>query len=37
MLNANPYTDGWMIKIQASDVSELEALMDGEQYSEGLE
>ncbi len=33
-VNDDPYGAGWIIKIQMSDVSELEALLSAEAYSE---
>ena len=32
-INADPYGDGWMVKIQASDLSALDGLMDAEAYA----
>ncbi len=34
MINEDPYGDGWLIKIEISEVGELNELMDGEQYEE---
>lgn len=31
-VNEDPYTDGWMIKVQPSDPSEMDALMTAEEY-----
>jgi glycine cleavage system H protein len=31
-INKDPYGDGWMIKIKASDLSELDGLLDAEAY-----
>jgi len=31
-VNNSPYEDGWMIEIKASDVAEMDALMDKEAY-----
>ncbi len=31
-VNADPYGDGWMVKIKASDLSGLDGLMDAEAY-----
>ena len=36
-INDDPYEEGWMIKIQMSDVSELKDLMSAEEYSEYVE
>ena len=33
-LNESPHGDGWLIKVRISDLSELEDLMDGEEYEE---
>lgn len=33
-VNADPYGDGWMIKIELSDESEIEGLLSAEAYSE---
>jgi len=32
VLNDNPYTEGWLVKVQVSDESELEKLMDAPAY-----
>ncbi len=32
LVNDDPYGDGWMVKIEMSDPSELEDLMDAEEY-----
>ena len=32
IINTSPYEDGWMIKIRMSDTSELDDLMDAEDY-----
>ncbi len=40
VINGSPYEDGWMVRIQVSDPSEVEELMEPEQYQEfvaGLE
>lgn len=34
VINEDPYGDGWLIKVRISDLSELEDLMDGEEYEE---
>jgi glycine cleavage system H protein len=34
VINEDPYGDGWMIKVRISDATELEDLMDGEEYEE---
>ncbi len=37
VINSDPYGDAWMIRIQISDVSQLEALMDAAAYEAYLE
>ena len=34
LINSDPYGDGWIIKVSVSDVSELDALLDGDTYKE---
>lgn len=34
LINAEPYSDGWMFVIKAIDVAELDDLIDAESYSE---
>ena len=34
VINEDPYGDGWLIKVRISDPTELEDLMDGEEYEE---
>lgn len=36
-LNTSPYEDGWMIKIKPSDLSQLEDLLDADDYAEFVE
>lgn len=36
-INVDPYHDGWFYKLQPSDPSELEALLDAEAYLESIE
>ncbi len=36
-INSDPYGDGWMLKIEASDLSELDGLMDAAAYSKFIE
>jgi glycine cleavage system H protein len=36
-VNADPYGDGWMVKVRLSDPAELEQLMDVNQYKELLQ
>ena len=33
-VNNDPYGDGWMIKVELSDASELDALLTADQYKE---
>jgi glycine cleavage system H protein len=37
MVNEDPYGDGWMLLIEATDPSELEGLLTAEQYREFVE
>lgn len=40
LINDSPYEDGWIVKVEISDPSELEKLMDADEYRryiEGLE
>ena len=34
LINSDPYGEGWIIKISASDVSELNSLLSAESYKE---
>ena len=36
-INADPYGDGWLVKVRLSDTSELDSLMDAAAYRELLE
>lgn len=36
LVNSDPYYDGWLYKIEASDESEIEELLDSEAYEELL-
>lgn len=36
-LNTSPYEDGWMIKIKPSDSSQLDELLDADEYAEFVE
>lgn len=36
LINESPYEEGWIIQIELSDPSELEALMDAEAYEEEI-
>ncbi|KAL0925446.1 hypothetical protein M5K25_003778 [Dendrobium thyrsiflorum] len=33
LINTSPYKDGWIIKVQISDSTELKSLMDSDQYT----
>lgn len=37
LINDSPYEDGWIFKIQPDDVSEIENLMDPDDYSQMVE
>ncbi|KAG0462616.1 hypothetical protein HPP92_021092 [Vanilla planifolia] len=37
LINANPYSEGWIIKVKISDSNELNSLMDSEQYKKFCE
>lgn len=37
LVNTDPWGDGWMVKIQLSDVTEAEVLMSAEEYDEFVE
>ena len=37
LVNSNAETDGWLVEIEAADVSQLDALMTPEQYSAFIE
>ena len=34
LVNDSPYGDGWIVKVEVSDVNELEQLLDSKSYSE---
>ena len=34
MINEDPYGDGWLVKVKVSDTSELDDLLDNEEYEE---
>ncbi len=36
IVNSDPYGQGWMIKIKASDLTELDALMSGKEYQQSI-
>jgi glycine cleavage system H protein len=37
LLNEDPYADGWMIKVEVKDESEIEGLMSSKEYKEYIE
>lgn len=37
LLNSDPYGEGWVFEMQPSDMSELDALMDAQQYQKTVE
>jgi glycine cleavage system H protein len=37
LINEDPYTDGWMIKVEVSNTSEVEELMSSASYKEYIE
>lgn len=37
LINSDPYTDGWLFKIKASDESELDSLLDADGYKKTIE
>ncbi|XAR70606.1 hypothetical protein NMG60_11027513 [Bertholletia excelsa] len=37
LINSSPYQEGWMIKVKASNPSELESLMDPKEYTKSCE
>lgn len=37
LINTDPYGDGWMIRVRLSDPSELDDLMNAEEYEEYIE
>jgi glycine cleavage system H protein len=37
LVNSDPYGDGWLFKIKASDVEELENLLDAEGYANSID
>ena len=34
LVNSDPYNDGWIVKIELSDISELDSLLDLDSYNE---
>jgi glycine cleavage system H protein len=37
IINESPYEDGWLVKLEISDESELNFLMDADEYARYLE
>lgn len=37
LVNSDPYNDGWMFRIRATDLSELDDLLDADGYAESIE
>jgi glycine cleavage system H protein len=37
LVNSNPYNDGWLFQVKASDESELESLLDAEGYQNSID
>lgn len=37
LVNSDPYSDGWLFRIKASDESELESLMDSDAYKTSID
>ncbi|MDG1254139.1 MAG: glycine cleavage system protein GcvH [Glaciecola sp.] len=37
LVNSDPYGDGWMFKVKADDISEVESLLDADGYAESIE
>lgn len=37
LVNSDPYGDGWMFKVKAEDISEVEGLLDAEGYAQNIE
>lgn len=37
LVNANPYNDGWLFQVKASDESELDSLLDAEGYQNSID
>jgi glycine cleavage system H protein len=37
LVNDDPYNDGWMIKVEVKDVSEVDSLMEQAEYKEYVE
>ena len=37
LVNSDPYEDGWMLRIEMSDATEVDGLMDAEEYKTFVE
>lgn len=37
LVNSDPYNDGWMFRIRATDLAELDDLLDADAYAESIE
>ena len=37
LVNSDPYGDGWLFKVKADDISEVESLFDADGYAESIE
>ena len=37
LVNSDPYGDGWLFKVKADDISEVESLLDADGYAERIE
>jgi glycine cleavage system H protein len=37
LVNSNPYNDGWLFQVKASDESELDSLLDAEGYQNSID
>lgn len=37
LVNSDPYGDGWLFRMEPSDASELDGLMDAEEYSDSID
>jgi glycine cleavage system H protein len=37
LVNSDPYGDGWLFKVKADDISEVESLLDADGYAESIE
>jgi glycine cleavage system H protein len=37
IVNSDPFGEGWILKIKANDVGEIDTLLDGQAYKENLD